>query len=49
VIDGEAESGDGDAGMSSIQAACLDFCVELLNMEIEFSEYESALVCALAC
>jgi superfamily II DNA helicase RecQ len=48
VIDGETEPGDGEAGMSAIQAACLDFCVELLNMEIEFSEYESALVCALA-
>src|SRR5689334_10691776 len=34
--------------MTAIQKACLDFCVELLNMEIEFTEYESALVCALA-
>jgi hypothetical protein len=34
--------------MSAIQEACLNFCVELLNMEIEFSEYESALVRALA-
>jgi hypothetical protein len=48
VIDGEVEQDDGETGMSPIQEACLDFCVELLNMEIEFSEYESALVCALA-
>lgn len=48
VIDGEVEQGEGETGMSAIQKACLDFCVELLNMEIEFTEYESALVCALA-
>ncbi|OCK79095.1 hypothetical protein K432DRAFT_417587 [Lepidopterella palustris CBS 459.81] len=35
VIDGEAEHGDGDAEMSAVQEGCLDFCVELLNMEIE--------------
>lgn len=34
--------------MSPIQRACLDFCVELLNIEIEFDKYESAAVCALA-
>jgi superfamily II DNA helicase RecQ len=48
VIAGEVGQGDGDAGMTAIQRACLDFCIELLNMEIEFTEYESALVCALA-
>jgi hypothetical protein len=48
MINSETEPSKGEAGMSVIQAACLDFCVELLNIEIEFTEYESALVCALA-
>ncbi|KIV98356.1 uncharacterized protein PV09_09802 [Verruconis gallopava] len=48
VIDGEAQYDGEKSRMSAIQKACLDFCVELLNMEIEFSEYESALVYALA-
>jgi hypothetical protein len=26
----------------------LDFCVKLLNIEIEFDEYKSTVVCALA-
>jgi superfamily II DNA helicase RecQ len=34
--------------LTSIQKACLDFCVELLNQTISQREYDSALVCALA-
>jgi superfamily II DNA/RNA helicase len=48
VIDGQPGQDDGCRDMNPIQKACLDFCVELLNMEIEFNEYESALVCALS-
>jgi hypothetical protein len=36
IIDGQAEQDNESGGMSPNQKACLDFCVELLNMEIEF-------------
>ena len=48
VVGGEMQEDTQVGGMSQIQRACLDFCVELLNMEMEFDEYESVVVCALA-
>jgi superfamily II DNA or RNA helicase len=48
--------GDPDEAMNDpmveswtpVQAACLDFCIELLNQRASVHEYECALVCALA-
>jgi hypothetical protein len=34
--------------LSPLQAACLDFCIELLNQSVEQHEYDSAMICALA-
>jgi hypothetical protein len=34
--------------LSSIQRACLEFCVALISQKITRREYDSALVCALA-
>jgi superfamily II DNA or RNA helicase len=34
--------------LTSIQRACMDFCIELLNQRVGAEEYECALVCALA-
>ncbi|TKA44793.1 hypothetical protein B0A49_13622 [Cryomyces minteri] len=34
--------------LTTIQKACLEFCIELLNQSITRKEYDSALVCALA-
>jgi hypothetical protein len=34
--------------LSPIQAACLDFCIELLNQRIRVDEYECAFIYALA-
>ncbi|KAJ5609933.1 hypothetical protein N7510_006652 [Penicillium lagena] len=39
---------DEEYQMTSIQTACMDFCIELLNQRIGAEEYECALVCALA-
>ena len=45
--EGSAAQGGGSA-MTPIQMACLDFCIQLLNQEVMYSEYESAMVCGLA-
>ncbi|KAK3065108.1 hypothetical protein LTS18_010261 [Coniosporium uncinatum] len=45
---GEADEEDKPRKLTSIQAACLDFCIQLLNQRITRKEYDSALVCALA-
>ena len=45
--DGEEEE-EEDQGMTPIRQACLDFCIELLNQEMEFSEWDCALNCAMA-
>jgi hypothetical protein len=34
--------------LSSIQRACLTFCIALISQKITRREYDSALVCALA-
>jgi hypothetical protein len=46
---GEEASEEEDCiGMTPVKVACLNFCIALLNQEIQYNEYESALVCALA-
>jgi hypothetical protein len=45
----EGEEGDDDADpLQPVEARCMEFFIELLNQRIQFSEYECALVCALA-
>lgn len=44
----EEKESSTEKEMNSVQTACLDFCIQLLNQEITQSEYESPLVCALA-
>lgn len=44
----QEDGSDNPYQMSAIQAACMDFCIELLNQQIRAEEYECALVCALA-
>ncbi|KAK3078742.1 hypothetical protein LTS18_006726, partial [Coniosporium uncinatum] len=44
----DADDEDGPSRLTSIQAACLDFCIQLLSQKITRREYDSALVCALA-
>ena len=34
--------------LTKLQSACLDFCIELLNQQIDFNEYECPLLTALA-
>lgn len=34
--------------LQPVEARCIDFVIELLNQRIQSSEYECALVCALA-
>ncbi len=34
--------------LAAIDAACLDFCIELLNQRIRVEDYEFGLICALA-
>lgn len=34
--------------MTTIEKACLEFCIELLNQHHRSHEYKSALVCAIA-
>jgi len=43
----EEDEEDEPRKLSTIQTACLDFCIELLNQHITRKEYDSALVCAL--
>jgi hypothetical protein len=45
---GQEDGSDDAYQMTAIQAACMDFCIELLNQRISAEEYECALVCALA-
>lgn len=45
--DRESSEEDEDV-MTAIRTACLNFCIELLNEKIQFNEYDSALVCAMA-
>jgi hypothetical protein len=56
-VDEEVEQGSAEAGrakgnqavrLSSIQKACLRFCIALLDQRITRREYDSPLVCALA-
>lgn len=42
------EESRSKAELTPVQAACLDFCVELLNQKIHNREYEMPLVCASA-
>ena len=44
----ESTEGSEHANLSSIEKACLNFCIALLNQTIRRKEYDSALVCALA-
>jgi superfamily II DNA or RNA helicase len=45
----EGEEGDDDADqLQPVEARCMEFFIELLNQRIQSSEYECALVCALA-
>lgn len=46
--EGEADEEDKPRKTTSMQAACLDFCIQLLNQRTTRKEYDSALVCALA-
>lgn len=54
-VEGEQEQDSNRPGgilkpekLSTIQRACLQFCIELLNQSITRKEYDSPLVCALA-
>lgn len=47
-----AVNGTGDTAesndMTPLETACLNFCIELLNQEIMWDDYDSAFLCALA-
>ncbi|KAF1818785.1 uncharacterized protein K489DRAFT_326901, partial [Dissoconium aciculare CBS 342.82] len=42
------EASPENAPLTSIQRACLDFCIELLNQTVSRREYDCALICAAA-
>jgi len=42
------EEEEEEEGMTPVRQACLDFCIELLNQEMVFSEWDCALNCAMA-
>lgn len=50
--DGENDDNDNDdsqhRSLTSVEEACLDFCISLLDQQVQAEEYESPLICALA-